>query len=369
MTKARPGPVDTTKWLRLERWWWTGMGPGGGIAAALPKPWPREALLMHLRWLSDRAIWDGMPVPSRRRLAAEAGWDDGRVRTLLRHEEWWLDPRYVEAWKAVRPRRRTAAASAPLPPAPAAPAPAKERKARPRPAVPSWDGLRAAVRRLPALRTLPLHELRDVVARCAEAILGRSPSPEDLGASTRPVLQLLSLRASGAELPDLGAFVDDVELVARAARDCPMPVFRRFVRGHGMPDGVDRCRSVPTICATEPWPERLAAARAWARHVPRARPAGPVDAATQARIDEAAALWPEVWRRHVAGEPLAELEPEDRRRRAALTAAAEVLGLGDTLNYVADALTADEAAAMAAVAEQLAGAWAAMYGGGPEPPE
>lgn len=81
-------------WERMEGHWWP------DIAEHLPKPWPRSAVLMDLRW------WDGQERaweatsgergrasrPGRPALMARWGWSERRARDLMRDVEAWADP-------------------------------------------------------------------------------------------------------------------------------------------------------------------------------------------------------------------------------------------------------------------------------------
>lgn len=57
----------------------------------------------------------------------------------------------------------------------------------------------------------------------------------------------------------------DARLIAYAARECPDPLFARDIRGKDWQGGVDRSRSVATLCVSARWSERLRAAEAWFR--------------------------------------------------------------------------------------------------------
>lgn len=70
-------------------WWAT-------IRTTIPQPWPMEAAAMDLRWHLDRATpregWRPVRFPGRPVFAAEWGWTDWAVKSLLRDEESWRDP-------------------------------------------------------------------------------------------------------------------------------------------------------------------------------------------------------------------------------------------------------------------------------------
>lgn len=299
----RPGPPRTDgrataargrgRWVRFEKWWWDGTLPGGGLAGALSAAgaWPREAVMLLLRLSADRAIWEGAPFPSRRRIAAQVGWTDGRVRTLLRHEREWLDVEQLARWEEVRPTHRRAAA----PPDAGAGAgageppkrePPKKRTATKRPAGDVAHRYRALRRQFPGIAAWQPAELDATVGAVVGAILQREATAEEVAAATHAVMRLLHLRCGSAEPPELAQLVADVELVARAARECRHPLFRRYVRGEGLPDGYDRSADVQYLVRPEPWPERLALARSWSQRVAAVRArsavAGAADVASAA---------------------------------------------------------------------------------------
>jgi len=93
--------------------------------------------------------------------------------------------------------------------------------------------------------------------------------------------------------PDLEAWVADVELLARAARECHAPVFGREIRGQGEAGRADHSRSLRTVLAVDRFGGRLEVARRWAATLaPAAAPAlrlvTPQEA--EARAAEQAAL-------------------------------------------------------------------------------
>ena len=84
-------------WDRIEGHWWP------SIADALPRPWPREAVLMDLRW------WDGQERincatggrsggrrPGRPALCQRWGWTDRTARNLMAAVEEWRDPHHAD---------------------------------------------------------------------------------------------------------------------------------------------------------------------------------------------------------------------------------------------------------------------------------
>ena len=380
-------------WLRVELDWLLGTmpGDGSGVFGALGggEAWPRGGVLMFLRLLADRAIWRGARFPSRRQIAARVGWTDGRVRTLLRHEEEWIDPFHAARWEQVRPAHRKAGPStddgAPSPqdgaaggagdaaPPPKAPAPQPTKPRRP--IERDWS---LPLRRFPTLRGVDAAELRQLVERVVVAIIGHDdPGVERVRAAAYPVLRLLALRAVVGEPLDLARFESDVELVAAAARECKHVMFRRYVRGEGLPDREDRSGSVSAITDIERWPERLECARQWRRLVDRAvnqaAPAAVVEAAP-AWLDVGAQAWGDVLARlrrtsdrvrmtpELEGVALADHPAEEARRVQALDHALDVVHMGWTT------LTgADQRAVIEAHEGRLQELFALFYGR-PDPP-
>lgn len=99
-----------------------------------------------------------------------------------------------------------------------------------------------------------------LVIGALEAITGRPVVPLRCAGSAREVLGLW--RALGRPPPD--ELLADLQLVARAARECPAPLFARDLRAEGWAEGSDRSRSVPTLCVRRRWDERVSAAKEWA---------------------------------------------------------------------------------------------------------
>ena len=73
-------------WLPFDVDWWP------EIAAALPRPWPRAAILADLRWWSDRERMRRGARPGRPALAARWGVTDHAARTALREADAWSCP-------------------------------------------------------------------------------------------------------------------------------------------------------------------------------------------------------------------------------------------------------------------------------------
>ena len=70
-------------WERIEAAWWF------MIADGLAKPWPREAVLMDLRWWAGQEKQGRMARPGRAVLKARWGWDtDWSVRAVIAAGEW-----------------------------------------------------------------------------------------------------------------------------------------------------------------------------------------------------------------------------------------------------------------------------------------
>lgn len=83
-------------WERIDAEWWA------VIRQTIPKPWPREAVLMDLRyWQGQEAVSEGrVERPGRPTLIALWGWTDWQVKQAFKSEGEWSDPR----------RQRTASA-------------------------------------------------------------------------------------------------------------------------------------------------------------------------------------------------------------------------------------------------------------------
>jgi hypothetical protein len=98
-----------------------------------------------------------------------------------------------------------------------------------------------------------------MVARVAEAVLGRPFIPKCGKTVGKEVLALWT--SLGKPAP--GDLASEMELIAEAAKDCPYPLFANDVRWEGRSDGVDRSRSVATLCVQRRFDERLAEAKRW----------------------------------------------------------------------------------------------------------
>lgn len=92
-----------------------------------------------------------------------------------------------------------------------------------------------------------------------EAITGQPPNPQRCATDAKSLLSLWR----ALERPPPEEFAQDLKLVAKAARECPDPLFARDVRAEGWDGGVDRHRSVATLAVHKRWGERLEAAMRW----------------------------------------------------------------------------------------------------------
>lgn len=323
------------KWIRFERHWWLGeRGRSNGLFGDLDQvpTWSRETVLLAMRLAADDAIWEGARFPSRRQLATLAGWSEGRIRTLLRHEEWWVDPRYRARWEEVRPAKRAppTRGAPPPPPKPPAPKPPPKRE----PPKPGWIG--GMTRGRPTLARWTHDELLVVVRRLAAAILQVEPDEVQTRAAAAHLLRLLDLVAGADPGLELEAWALDVELVARAARESRHRLFANDVRRLGW--GTDASRDPRTITAADKWTERTKVARSWARLLTRdAAPADDAALDDEAPLDAATVdAWEDViarlrattgdWRprAELAVVQLADSAAEHARRGEALVMALQV---------------------------------------------
>ncbi len=106
-------------------------------------------------------------------------------------------------------------------------------------------------------------ELVGMVARCLEQITQRPTQNMERRATDGK--QVLALWRSLGR-PSTSEFADDMELVARAARECPDPLFAHDIRAEGWSEGRDRSHDVSTLCVQRRWGDRLRAAQEWSRH-------------------------------------------------------------------------------------------------------
>lgn len=74
-------------WERMEASWWP------AVANRIERPWPREAVMMDLRWWRGQEFVRGKKLlPGRPALQQRWGWKDWDVRVILRAEKEWEDP-------------------------------------------------------------------------------------------------------------------------------------------------------------------------------------------------------------------------------------------------------------------------------------
>ena len=111
------------------------------------------------------------------------------------------------------------------------------------------------------------HAVLGLVVRALEGIRQQRVNPQRCKTDAGQVLKLWR----SLDRPPLAEFVEELELVAEAARECDAPIFARWLRAEGWTDGVDRSRSVDTLTRQDKWADRLAAARAWAAEGKRSR--------------------------------------------------------------------------------------------------
>lgn len=102
--------------------------------------------------------------------------------------------------------------------------------------------------------------MQRVAVAVAEAITGRKVDPKRGATLTKPVVTLW--RALGR--PDYNEFERDVRLVAEWAKVSKHRLAARDIRAEGWDDGIDRSKSVTTICVQRRFLDRLEAAQEWA---------------------------------------------------------------------------------------------------------
>lgn len=102
--------------------------------------------------------------------------------------------------------------------------------------------------------------MQRVAVAVAEAITGRKVDPKRGATLTKPVVTLW--RALG--MPDYDEFERDVRLVAEWAKVSKHRLAARDIRAEGWDDGIDRSKSVTTICVQRRFLDRLEVAQAWA---------------------------------------------------------------------------------------------------------
>ena len=103
-------------------------------------------------------------------------------------------------------------------------------------------------------------EYANHVVRALSAIRGREGARCETDA--RAVVGLW--KALGR--PPIGTLADELVLVAEWAQKSQEPMAARSLRAEGWAEGVDRSRSVQTLCRRDAWGDRLEAARRWQEH-------------------------------------------------------------------------------------------------------
>ena len=76
---------QTAPWLPMDAAWWP------TIAAEMPRPWTRAAVLMDLRWWADQERMERASRPGRIALRKRWGWTDWKCRQALKAEDEWGD--------------------------------------------------------------------------------------------------------------------------------------------------------------------------------------------------------------------------------------------------------------------------------------
>ena len=73
----------TVPWLPIDANWWP------EIADQLPRPWPKEAVYMDLRWWQDQEAQNRARRPGRPALCQRWGWKEKRARLAMKNEHEW----------------------------------------------------------------------------------------------------------------------------------------------------------------------------------------------------------------------------------------------------------------------------------------
>ena len=73
----------TAPWLPIDASWWP------TIAAEMPLPWTRAAIMMDLRWWQDQERMGRKKRPGRPTLVKRWGVSDRQVRNALKAEDVW----------------------------------------------------------------------------------------------------------------------------------------------------------------------------------------------------------------------------------------------------------------------------------------
>ena len=90
VVEERVKQQQTAPWLPMDANWWP------TIAAEMPRPWTRAAVLMDLRWWADQERMGRAKRPGRPTLAKRWGWKDKRTRLILKAENEWGTPSKAE---------------------------------------------------------------------------------------------------------------------------------------------------------------------------------------------------------------------------------------------------------------------------------
>lgn len=112
---------------------------------------------------------------------------------------------------------------------------------------------------MPSKLPVPPEQFEAAVLDALQAIRGTRPDPRRCKGEATAALKLW--RSLGR--PDIRQWVNEVVIVADAARRCPHGLFANDIRGENRADGTDRSRSVLTLCAQGRWEERLRVAQEW----------------------------------------------------------------------------------------------------------
>jgi hypothetical protein len=119
-------------------------------------------------------------------------------------------------------------------------------------------------------------ELVEALGLAASAITGQDWCPDGdptgvghtpqtlRGKEGWPLFHLLE----GRGWPDLDLWLEQVRVVARAARECPYPLFSNDIRGDNWASKADSSRSIKTIADGDKWLDRLKAALQWDQAAP-----------------------------------------------------------------------------------------------------
>ena len=149
------------------------------------------------------------------------------------------------------------------------------------------DVVVAEARRAPALSHQPISkstrhpydadDLVQALGAAASAITGQPWCPDGDATGTAHTIATLrgskSRRGEGWPLfalleargwPDLRIWLEQVQLVALAARECPAPIFSNDIRGEAWATKSNTCRSIRDLAQPNKWLQRLRAAVSWA---------------------------------------------------------------------------------------------------------